>query len=160
MERFKELLEKIKVPTLESDTFQNILKKRLIDHYFSIEIKYKQRLRFAVGFASLLFIFLIAAIIKPSIIYDINQFAFHKQNDENTEQIAQKSDFYSVDDFMKTTSIYNPMLENMVNPVNYQEDKAFIIRKYSSGKNEKLTIVSEFESLNKKPRKITLDGIY
>ncbi|HHE37631.1 MAG TPA: hypothetical protein ENL20_03545 [Candidatus Cloacimonetes bacterium] len=151
MNKFEERLLELEVPETENYEFQNKLRQKLKHKYFSIERKYKKRYKLVTAFTCLLVIFIISVILKPKIVDDINRFAFQKEKIEGT---SKEEELVPIDNFIRQTSIYNPKLVNKINPTNYQEEKAYIIRKYVSSKNGNLMIISEFDQDKPKRKKL------
>lgn len=141
MKNFEEKLQNLKIPKIEDDPFKDELRNNILNKYFTPEIKYKHKLKFAYGCACLFAVLLVLTLIKPQIAYRINQFTFQKS--EETEFPAE-SDYPLIGD-MTYTSIYNPTLSDKIDPNRYTEDKAYIIRRYKSHNNETIMIVSEFD---------------
>jgi len=151
MNKFEERLLDLEVPETENYEHQNKLRRQLIQKYFNVERKYKKRYKLVTAFTCLLVIFLISMILKPKIVDDINRFAFQK---EKIEEISKEEELVPIDDFIRQTSIYNSKLANKINPTNYQEEKAYIIRKYVSSQNGNLMIISEFDQDKPKRKKL------
>ena len=151
MKNFEDKLNDLKIPTIENDPFENKLRKNLIQKYYTSEKKYKRNLRLAVGFACLLAIFGCSTILNPEIAYKINRFAFKKDVPSKLELQGRKLLFPGND--MTYTSIHNPELQGKINPADYTEDKAFIIRRYTSSTEGSVMIVSEFKQKTKIPKK-------
>ncbi len=149
MNKFEDRIEKMEIPEIKNYELQNKLRQKLVRKYFNVERKYKKRYKLATAFACLLVIYLISTILKPKIADDINRFAFQKEEIEEIEE-----ELVPIDDYIKQTSIYNPKLANKINPTNYQEEKAYIIRKYVSSKNGNLMIISEFDQNKPKQKKL------
>jgi hypothetical protein len=96
-------------------------------------------------------------IFNPQIAYEINRFA--SQREEPWEMGTEKS-LLSEDSDLLYTSIYHPKLVQKIDPEKYKEDKAFIIRRYTSPDEGSIMIVSEFEQEeNLVPKKRYLNGI-
>ncbi|MCK4358812.1 MAG: hypothetical protein KAW92_08720 [Candidatus Cloacimonetes bacterium] len=152
MKNFKEKLKNLEIPKIEDDPFEDELRNNILNKYFTPEIKYKHKLKFAYGLAGLFAVFLILTLIKPQIAYKINQLAFQKSEEI---EFPSEGDYLLRDD-MVYTSIYNPTLTEKIDPNRYTEDKAYIIRRYKSRNNETVMIVSEFDQkANYSPTKIT-----
>lgn len=143
MKKFEEMLDNINVPKMENDPFENELKTRLIEHYFSPTRKIQTRLRWAVGFAALFFVIAIGLIIKPQFAYRAHNFTFRTSR----ESAVQPRELMPFNDYLRYTTIHNPSIESEFDPDEYVEDKAYIVRKYRSQEtNDALLIVSEFTS--------------
>ncbi|MCD6101910.1 MAG: hypothetical protein J7J77_02515 [Candidatus Cloacimonetes bacterium] len=152
MKNFEEKLQKLNIPGIEDDPFEDELRNNILNKYFKPEIKYKHKLKLAYSLACLIAVLLVLTLIKPQIAYRINQLAFQKS--EETEFPAE-SDYPLIGD-MTYTSIYNPTLSDKIDPNRYTEDKAYIIRRYKSRNNETIMIVSEFgQKANYNHTKIT-----
>jgi len=151
VKNFEDKLNDLKIPTIENDPFENKLRKNLIQKYYTSEKKYKRNLRLAVGFACLLAIFGCSTILNPEIAYKINRFTFKKNVLSPLELQGRK--LLSRGSDMTYTSIHNPELQGKINPADYTEDKAFIIRRYTSSTEGSVMIVSEFKQKTKIPKK-------
>lgn len=147
MKNFEREIEKIKVPRLEDDPFESKLRASLKSKYFDKSHIYAVRFRYAAGFASLLLIFLFVAVLNPAIPYKINRIAFNTA-DEPAQEIAEHNQ--QKEDFLKYTSIHNPNLSSKLNPADFEEDKAYLIRKYTSSTEGDVMVVSEFKQDKKK----------
>jgi len=148
MRNLENILRNIKVPQLETDPFEFELRSKLKNKYFNQPVKLKLRFILASVFATLLFFFSTAVIINPQIALRINQFAFNKSDHKNTidpeeldllmaEQLNEK---------FKYTSIYNPELTGKLDPDEFKEDKAYLIRKYTSSSQGSVMMISEFDN--------------
>ncbi len=151
MKNFEDKLNDLKIPTIENDPFENKLWRDLIQKFYAPEKKYKRNLRLAVGFACLLAIFGCSTILNPEIAYKINRFAFKKNVLSDLELIGRK--LLPTESDMTYTSIRNPELRGKLNPADYIEDKAFLIRRYTSSTEGSVMIVSEFKQKPKIPKK-------
>ena len=151
MDKFEQKLFDMGIPETENYELQNKLRRQLVQKYFNIERKYKKRFRIAAAFACLLAVFIVSTILRPKIADDLNRFAFQK---DKIEETSKEDELVPIDDFIRQTSIYNPKLINKINPTNYQEEKAYIIRKYVSSQNGNLMIISEFDQNKPKRKKL------
>jgi len=151
VKNFEDKLNDLKIPTIENDLFENKLRRNLIQKYHTSEKKYKRNLRLAVGFACLLAIFGCSTILNPEIAYKINRFTFKKDVLSKLELQGRK--LLSPESDMTYTSIRNPELQGKINPADYIEDKAFLIRRYTSSTEGSVMIVSEFKQKTKIPKK-------
>ena len=151
MKNFENKLNNLKIPTIENDIFENELRSNLIQKYYTSEKKYKRNLRLAVGFACLLAIFGCSTILNPEIAYKINRFTFKKNVLSKLELQGRK--LLSSESNMTYTSIHNPELKGKLNPTDYIEDKAFLIRRYTSSTEGSVMIVSEFKQKPKIPKR-------
>jgi len=151
VKNFEDKLNDLKIPTIENDPFENKLWRDLIQKFYAPEKKYKRNLRLAVGFACLLAIFGCSTILNPEIAYKINRFAFKKNVLSDLELIGRK--LLPTESDMTYTSIRNPELRGKLNPADYIEDKAFLIRRYTSSTEGSVMIVSEFKQKPKIPKK-------
>ena len=143
MKTFEDKLNELKIPTIENDIFENKLRRNLVQKYFTSEKKYKRNLRLAVGFACLLAIFGCSTILNPEIAYKINRFTFKKNVLSKLELQGRK--LLPAESDMTYTSIRNPELRGKLNPADYIEDKAFLIRRYTSSTKGSVMIISEFK---------------
>jgi hypothetical protein len=158
----KKLLE-LEIPTLESDPFEHELRRNLVNRFFNKERNYKRNFRLSLGFAALLAVFGFWTIINPQVALELNEIAFQTEEipvresllsetaDDEISSYALALDKYNeLMDNMKTTSIYNPRLSGKLNPESFEEDRAYLIRKYTSQTEGSVMIVSE---INQKPNK-------
>ncbi len=152
MKNFEKEIEKIKIPRLENDPFESKLRASLVEKYFDKSHIYAVRFRYAVAFASLLLIFTFVSILNPTIAYKINRFAFQSEQPEESENInaAENNHNQQQEDFLRYTSIHNPSLSNKLDPADFEEDKAYLIRKYTSSTEGSVMVVSEFKQDKKK----------
>jgi len=151
VKNFEDKLNDLKFQPLKMILFENKLRRDLIQKYYTSEKKYKRTLRLAVGFACLLAIFGCSTILNPEIAYKINRFAFKKDVLSKLELQGRK--LLSRGNDMTYTSIHNPELQGKINPADYTEDKAFIIRRYTSSTEGSVMIVSEIQTKNKNSKK-------
>ena len=157
MKDLENKLLSMEVPKIENDQFEQILRNKLIRKYHSKESEYIKKFRYSIVFASFMVILVISVFIFPEISVKTNKIAFKK---EVTTSNENENASYSDDDFFKKfaednskfyyTSIHNPNLKNRIDPKEYREDKAYIIRKYVSRDSHAVMIISEF---NKPERK-------
>ncbi len=151
VKNFEDKLNDLKIPSIESDPFENKLRRDLIQKFYAPEKKYKRNLRLAVGFACLLAIFGCSTILNPEIAYKINRLTFKKNVLSKIELQGRK--LIPIESDMAYTSIRNPALYGKINPADYIEDKAFLIRRYTSDTEGSVMIVSEFKQTPKIPKK-------
>jgi len=148
MEQFEKRLFNLKVPKLENDSLKHSLRRDLIARFVNPEAKYRLKFKLAVGFSALMLILFLTILLKPQIATQINRVAFHKKQDSaaNEMKIPDNLLRYSSADFPATNSI---LPENA--------NKTYIIRRYSTGKNGKIMVVSE---INKNPRRAKVKIVY
>ena len=151
MKNFENELQKIKVPVLKDDHFEQELRQELEKKYFYPRNGYRLKFKFAIGTACLLAIFSFSTILYPKIALKINKFAFQKQKLFEKERIEET--IQPEIDNMRYTSIYSPKLVDKVNPSEFKEDKAYVIRKYTSADQGSVMIVSEFKQKPQKTNK-------
>jgi len=160
MKNLENLLHNIEVPKLENDPFEHELKRRLTKKYFDKMPGYKLKLSLATAFAAVLFFFTISTIIEPQIAVKLNQLTFNKpaenqENDINEEELDRLL-AEQLNENLRYTSIYNPELMNKLDPADFEEDKAYIIRKYTSNTQGSVMMISEFnKQASKNNRKIS-----
>ena len=163
MKDLENKLLELEIPTLESDPFEHELRRNLVNRFFQKEKDYKRYFRWSIGFAALMAVFGFWTIINPQIAVGLNEIAFQKTEfpDEESQVMEPSHDgisdyalaldkYNELMDNMQTTSIYNPRLSGKLNPENFEEDRAYLIRKYTSQTEGSVMIVSE---INQKPNK-------
>ncbi|MCK4654460.1 MAG: hypothetical protein KAU01_08440 [Candidatus Cloacimonetes bacterium] len=151
MKDLENKLNSMKIPGIEDDPFEDKLRNKLLNKYYKQPNNYRIKFRYAAAFVCLLLIFGCSTILNPDIAVKLNKFAFPGRIfiDENGEEISLKEK-------LTYTSIYNPKLVEKIDPEEYEEDKAYIIRKYTSPKEGIIMIVSEFNQRSeKKEREIS-----
>lgn len=142
MKKFEETLEKIDVPVLKDDPFEHELRSQLVNRYFSSTKRVYAGLRWAVGFAVLFFVVALTLVIRPQFALKAHELTFR----ESADSVVKSEAAMELNDYMKYTSIRNPSIHDEINPEKYQEDKAYVIRKYRSHEtNDAVLIVSEFD---------------
>ncbi|MDA3813844.1 MAG: hypothetical protein PF570_06275 [Candidatus Cloacimonetes bacterium] len=156
MKDLENKLLSMRIPKIENDQFEQVLRSKLIRKYHSKESLYIKKFRYSIAFASFMVILVISVFIFPGISSKVNEIAFKKEAETKETRNAN----YSDDEFFKRfaednnkfhyTSIHNPNLKNRINPEDYREDKTYIIRKYISRDSQAVMIISEF---NKPVRK-------
>ncbi len=154
MKKLKNLLRELEVPKLENDPFEQELRRNLKNKYFSYKPNYRFRSQLATAFALAFFLFMVSTIAFPQIAVKINNFAFNKTeinkseeiNDEELDRLLAEQ----LNENMKYTSIYHPELSGKLDPDEFKEDKAYLIRKYTSSTQGSVMMISEFENNPKK----------
>jgi hypothetical protein len=148
MKNLENILNNIKVPQLDSDPFEAELRRKLKNKYFNQPAKLKLRLILASVLGTVLFIFSIALILNPRIAVEINQFAFNKTDHANTIDSEELDRLMAeqLNEKFKYTSIYNPELTDKLDPRDFKEDKAYLIRKYTSSSQGSVMMISEFDN--------------
>lgn len=154
MKKLKHILHDLEVPKLENDPFEDELRRDLTNRYFRYKPNYRFRSRLATAFALLLFIFMISTVIHPQIAVKLNDLAFKKAETEPEDQVNEaeldRLLAEQLNEKFKYTSIYNPELMDKLDPSDFQEDKSYIIRKYTSSTQGSIMMISEFAN---KPQK-------
>jgi hypothetical protein len=145
MDELEKKLEHLEVPILENDPFQYELRRQLLARF--IPHRTPGRLFLRVGTALVILMAMIGAlaVINPGWAYKINNFAFHKDNN-NVEKLDLPENLTE----LPYTSINNPELKDQIDPKQYVEDKSYVIRRYKSHRNGAVMIVSEFDENGKK----------
>ena len=157
MENFEKKLMEMKVPVLDNDPLEHELRRELLDRYFSPVRKYRRNSRFAFGFAGVLVVLMCTIVLNPRIAYELNSFAYRE---EKFSRVVGRGDAGFERDDMTYTSIYNPELAKKIDPGKYEEDTAFIIRRYTSPDEGSIMIVSEFDQEERvRPARHYYDGI-
>ena len=136
------------VPKIEDDPFENELRKKLVSRFYKPVNNFRFKFKVATALASLLLIFGCAAIIHPNMILNLNKLIFPSNN----VMLAERED-NDTENELAYTSIFNPQLVSKLDPSKFQEDKAYIIRKYISAEEGAVMIISEFDQ-RRKPKKI------
>jgi hypothetical protein len=143
MKKFEEILDTIEVPVLQDDSLEHELRSQLINRYFSSTKRVYASLRWAVGFAVFFFAIALTLIIKPQFAAKAHSFTF-RDSERSAVKQTMPVDF---DNCMRYTSIQNPSIRDKIDPKEYQEDKAYVIRKYKSQEtDDAVLIVSEFDT--------------
>ena len=145
MKDLEQILDKMQIPVNEDEQFEYKLRRELLNKYHKTSNGYKLKFKVALAFSSLLLIFGCTTIIKPDIALKLNNLAFSKE----TKIVATDDNSAELEN-LAYTSIYNPNLTEKIDPDKFQEDKTYLVRKYTSTEEGGLMIVSEFE---KKPKK-------
>lgn len=143
-------LENLSVPRIEDSAFQHDLRRSLMARYHSPQRKATARMRVALAFACVLAVIGCASVINPTIAYRLNAIAF---GGEAQQLPAGSADIHYAG--LKETTLQNPDIAPYL-PVNdFQEEKAYIIRKYTSRDKGAVMVVSEFGN---KPVKMIQTG--
>jgi hypothetical protein len=145
MRDLERILEKMQVPANEDEQFEYKLRRELLNKYHKSANGYRFKFKVALVFSCLMLIFGCTTIIKPDIALKLNNLAFQR-----TEKIVDSNDDCAELENLAYTSIYNPNLSEKIDPDKFQEDKTYLVRKYTSTEEGGLMIVSEFD---KKPKK-------
>ena len=157
MENIEKKLMEMEVPVLENDPFEHQLRRELLDRYFSPVRKYRRNSRFAFGFAGVLVVLMCTIVLNPRIAYELNPFTYEEES--LSRFVAKGESVFEAED-MPYTSIHNPELVKKIDPAKYREDKAFIIRRYTSPDEGSIMIVSEFDQEKRiRPARQYYDGI-
>lgn len=160
MKDLEKTLSSLKIPQLETDPFEDVLRNRLTDKYFNLEQTYRKKYRIALAFSCLLFVFCLGMILYPKVGLSINDLTSAKK--EIPDQFSAETNLpqdeinvcvNSILDDLKNSSIHNPYLADKIDPANYQQDKTYLIRKYTSQTQGSLMIVSEFKNSQRSSNK-------
>jgi len=144
------------VPEPESSSHEAQLKYNIHAKYFhnTANVIY-WKFRFVSVMATALVSILITFIVNLNIAYRVNQFVMQeevpKTSDESFDEMLPNIDY---------TSIKNPGLKSSLDPDQFQEDKSYVIRKYTSTNNGSVMIISEFEPENTKTVSAVHAGSY
>lgn len=165
MNDLEKRLMKIETPKPKNEQFKKKLHDRLVKKYHSEGSKYQRLFHYSLVYATFMMLFVLGALIYPDVALKINELAFKKNSkqiakiDVDKKQTDSLKELDNVDgvfddtqlsDKFSYTSIHHPNLKDAINPQNYKEDKAFIIRKYVSQDSQSIMIISEFDQSNKK----------
>jgi len=151
---FEEKLMAMETPRIEDPDFEHELRRNLLNDFFEPARKYRLKLQLAMSAAALLAVFSISLVTFPRLAYDLHALAAFEDSypvlTEPVETIPASigGSFAGRSprlESMPYTSIFHPGLARKIEPSLYKEEKAYIIRKYSSPKDESVMIVSEFE---------------
>lgn len=158
MKNLEDILSELDIPVISDDPYQPELRRKLVQRYFPSTSAYKIRFRFAMSLLLVFALFIGIMIINPGFNQRIHHLFFREkaavipnyltelnEPDPELDRLLQEELAR-----MKYTSIYNPLLEGKVDPADYQEDKTYLIRKYTSSTQESIMIISEFPQ--EKPR--------
>jgi hypothetical protein len=148
MKDLENKLFSIDVPKIEDDPFENELRRKLVNKFYKPVNNFRFKFKVATALASLLLIFGCAAVIHPNMILSLNKLIFPSRN----IMIVGRDDS-DAENELAYTSIFNPQLVSKLDPSKFQEDKAYIIRKYISAEEGAVMIISEFDQ-RRKPKKI------
>ncbi|HEX37413.1 MAG TPA: hypothetical protein ENG70_00905 [Candidatus Cloacimonetes bacterium] len=141
MKTFEEQLNSMKIPSVDNDPYEPVLRKRLKAHYFNPVQRTQMQLKWAIGFAVFFFVITIGLIVKPQFALKAHNAAFRESKNISIGTQAPIIE----PDYLNYTSIRNPKLRGELDPDKYLEDKAYVIRKYKSHEdNNAVLIVSEF----------------
>ncbi len=151
---FESRLNHMNVPGPENDGHETRLRTALKERYFGAEKKYQYRFRLSVGFASVLLVILFVFIWNPELAIRANQIAFQGDVTERFDPSSEIAD----EEFVDYTSLYNPEIYPMFHNEEYEEEKAYVIRKYNSPAKGELMIVSEFDPVETLPVGKNLPG--
>jgi len=154
MKKFEETCENLNVPHIKDDPHEQVLRNKLEEHYFSPVHRTRIQLKWAVGFAVFFFVIAVSLVLQPKIALKAHNITFR-----STEVPAVKPELpFSESECLRYTSIRNPKLRNEIDPNQYQEDKAYVIRKYRSKEtNDAVLIVSEFD---KQPTQLASNQLF
>ena len=136
------------VPKIEDDPFENELRKKLVSRFYKPVNNFRFKFKVATALASLLLIFGCVIVIQPGVALSLNKLLFPSHNVMIVER-----DNNDIENELAYTSIFNPQLVSKLDPSKFQEDKAYIIRKYISAEEGAVMIISEFNQ-KRKPKKI------
>lgn len=141
MKQFENKLDELNIDKIETPVFRANLRRDLESQYFQDKKSSIFRKKLSFIPATVLSILLISFIIKPELPKQLNQFIF-RQKVEISEDITLENIQQNLQ--LQYTSIHNPSLIGEINPNNFIEDKAYLIRKYNSPQDGSILIVSEF----------------
>lgn len=152
MKNLEDILSELDIPVIEDDPFQPELRRKLVQKYFPSAPVYKTRFRFALSLLLVFAIFTGIMIINPGFNQRIHHLVFQEKAAVTPDFLTEQNETDPELDRllqeelarMKYTSIYNPLLEGKLDPADYQEDKTYLIRKYTSSTQESIMIISEF----------------
>ncbi|MDP8221325.1 MAG: hypothetical protein P9X26_08260 [Candidatus Stygibacter frigidus] len=135
MDKIKDMLNSLKIPTID-DKFQfNALRSRLLQDFFSRQRVYVLRYRWAVSMAAVLFLVLAATFLMPNFASNVNTLVFGN-NDKEQPIVAEN--------MQKSKGIVMPVdQENSTNGL--VDDKTYLIRQYNSPSAGKVMVVSEYD---------------
>ncbi len=148
MKDLENKLFSIDVPKIEDDPFENELRRKLVNKFYKPVNNFRFKFKLATALASLLLIFGCVAVIHPGMILSLNKLVFPSHN-----VVIVERDDSNIENELAYTSIFNPQLVSKLDPSKFQEDKAYIIRKYISAEEGAVMIISEFNQ-RRKPKKI------
>ncbi len=151
---FESKLDNMQLPGPENDGHETRLRTALRERYFGVERKYRYRFRLSVGFASVLLAILFVFVWNPELAIRANQIAFQSNASERFEPANDNAE----EEYVDYTSLYNPEIYPMFHDEEYEEEKAYVIRKYNSPAKGELMIVSEFDPVESIPVGKNLPG--
>jgi len=135
------------VPKIEDDPFENELRRKLVNRFYKPVNNFRFKFKLATALASLLLIFGCVIVIQPGVALSLNKLIF-----PSNIMVAER-EYSETENELAYTSIFNPQLVSKLDPSKFQEDKAYIIRKYISAEEGAVMIISEFNQ-KRKPKKI------
>ena len=151
MKQFEEKLHAVKIPVKYDMIFEKKLRNRLIKKYINKEKNYIWHYRIAAGIACLFALFTMLTVFAPDIPQKLNQLAFNDdQNEKELSEPLPGGNSILLDDVLQHASIENPAIAKEIDPSQYLEEKTYLIRRYVSHNQEKVTIVSEIEPDNQR----------
>jgi len=142
LDKFEEKLLQIKVDKPEAGQFQQQLRRQLIEKYVKEKPTYQTHFRLAFGLACLLVFFAVLTVADPRVALKLNELTWNNFQPEKMEQ--RSNDAFARE--LEYTTINNPQLMQQIDAGEYEEEKAYIIRKYRSHNNKPVMVVSEYKS--------------
>lgn len=142
MDKFEEKLLQMKVDKPEADQFQQQLRRQLIEKYVKDQPSYQTQFRLAFGLACLLVFFAVLTVADPRVALKLNELTWNNFQSESLEQRSNESFARE----LEYTTINNPQLMQQIDAGEYEEEKAYIIRKYRSHNNKPVMVVSEYKN--------------
>ncbi|PID29029.1 MAG: hypothetical protein CSB55_02880 [Candidatus Cloacimonadota bacterium] len=139
---FERKLEEMEVPDPPLSADKERLKGEIHLKYFRESSKVFFAFKPAAIFSFILSLLLTLTVVRPETAMKANRFLGlnHRDNcleDTNLDKLLNTLDY---------TSINNPRLKSSLDPSEFSEEKAYIIRQYRSKENGSVMIVSEFKS--------------
>jgi hypothetical protein len=141
LQELEKQLEDMDVPAPLVSGHEARLKEQIHQKYFNQQTDLFWKMRLVSTTAIILAAFLITIVVNPNIAFKANRLLSFNNSDES----FQDTDLDKILTNLDYTSINNPRLKSSLDPAEFSEDKAYLIRKYSSDKKGSVMIVSEFE---------------
>ncbi|MDD3049849.1 MAG: hypothetical protein PHR06_01760 [Candidatus Cloacimonetes bacterium] len=155
MNNIEEKLNNMKIPTIENDIAESILRNDLQKAFFT-QKKYALKLRLISALSFCLLFFSAFMIVNPEFAGKINKALF------STKELSPESNYTTENRTLLTetqipvkdlplhyllnyTSIDNPEIAQDLNPQEFTEEKTYLIRNYKTAGEENFLIVTEYD---------------
>jgi hypothetical protein len=146
LQELEKQLEDMKTPVPPITGHEARLREHIHKKYFKTEADIFWKLRLVSTSALILAAFLVTILIHPELAFKANRLLSLNDSQKSVKDAELDKILTNLD----YTSINNPGLKSSLDPAEFSEDKAYLIRKYSSDEKGSVMIVSEFEPKEKK----------